>query len=90
MYKSESKLNLDSTTLTGRRVLLHDERADVPGHAPDAGRLAHVGPRVRVADVAYPELRAVADHLVLVRDVDSQRLIVLEPLHLLADGKIRF
>jgi hypothetical protein len=68
--------------LTGRRLLLDDEAADVPGDAADARRLAHVGPGVRVADRPYGQPRPVAHdlELVLVALLLVQRLVVLQPL----------
>jgi hypothetical protein len=68
--------------LTGRGFVLDDQRRDVPGEAADAARLAHVGAGVGVRDASNPQLRAVANHLVLARLQSPQRLVVLQPLDL--------
>lgn len=61
---------------------MNDERGDVAGDTADVGGLAHEGARVGVLCVPDSELGSVADHLVLARRVQPERLLVLQPVNL--------
>lgn len=93
--KTAIKNQLVEPVLTGCGLLLNDEAADVAGKPAETSRLAHVRPRVRVADAPDRQPRVVAPQLVLVEPASApavgphavlellllaQRLVVLEPL----------
>ncbi len=68
---------------TGRGVILDDQGRNVAGESSDAAGLAHVGPRIGKVDGVDFKSAVRSDRLDLFAGVAPQRLVVLEPLHLM-------
>lgn len=62
---------------------MDDERGDVSCQAADAARLAHVGARIGEIDRMDLEAAVRSDRFDALAGIAPQRLVVLQPLHLM-------